>query len=330
MALPKQVQAYAEELDQYEKQVTSDSASPADEAPTDAPSVQPDTADASAGLPPEGGAPDSKWDSEDEKWEHKYRRLQGKYDAEVPRLHQDIKTAQVEIQQLREALVTTQQQLDAGKADAPDTKETPLVSQEDIDAFGDDLIDLQRRVAREVAREFQTEINQLKKQNQELQQALDQTGTHVRTMSFDQQLLQAIPDFTAVNSDPSWVAWLDEFDPMVQDTRRTVAQAAYHRGDVQAVKAYVDLWRQSKGASPSATSERQREQQRQVQPARAHARPTPERNNQTIYSDAEANQVFAEVQKLITQGRLDEAAALENEISAAYVEGRVHSGVHRR
>lgn len=333
MSLPKQVQQHLKDLEAYEQQL----AQPQPEQPSDENGSPPDNvvtleqADPQeAATSPEGSgdqgdsAPEPSQASEqddtvpEEKWEHKYRRLQGKYDAEVPRLHSEIKELRALIEQL-------QAPKPEEKPEEKPARVEPLVTEQDVDAFGDDLIDLQRRVTREVlASEFNKELDKIRKENEVLKSQL----TQVQGNTFETRLRQAVPDFDQINQDQRWVEWLNEVDPMLRAPRRTAAQAAWNNGDVEAVKAYVDLFKQSIGAdqekSPQTQRKRQAELKRQVQPSKATSTATSaQAGQQKTYSAQEADGIFRQVQRLITEGRHEEAAALENEISAAYVEGRV-------
>lgn len=258
---------------------------------------------------------------DESKWEHKYKRLQGKYNAEVPRLHDEVKELRALVQQLQ------QQQAQPPAQPEPEPEQpSHLVTDEDVDAFGEDLIDLQRRVAREVAAEFSQKLSALERENQQLK---EQFGT-VRTTSFEAKLLQQVPDFYELDQDPAWIEWLNEWDPMLRAPRRNVAGAAYQAGDVEAVKHYVDLFRQQQSPAlaapqptPAVKPERKQELERQVQPTRANKRPQPGQKAGRIYTASEAEQAFNNIRVLISKGKRDEAVALEQEISAAYAEGRV-------
>jgi hypothetical protein len=315
MALPKQIQRLEDELSVLETQLSGKSApeSPetvAPEAPTEpTPGELPSNVvelprEMSREVPKEAPAP------REEPWEDRYKHLEGKYRAEVPRLHAEIRELRAALESLQAAAATPQPSATAPASDA-------LVTDRDVESFGEDLIDLQRRVAREVAREFQGELQKLRAENAALQERVGQ----VQHGSFEARLRQAIPDFDEVNRSPAWIEWLNAVDPLLRGPRRAVAEAAYNRQDVEAVKAYVDLFRQTQSPAP-AKADRQAELKRQVQPTRASAA-APVSQQGKVYTNTEAARAFNQIQKLVTQGRLDEAAVLEAEISAAYVEGRV-------
>lgn len=317
MALPKQVREREAALKRLEEELATpqEEAAPA-EQPTEATSddsgqTEPQAEPQATTTQPPEEQPREQDDADEDKWEHKYRRLQGKYDAEVPRLHSEVK-------ELKSLIAELQAQTQQPKEPEPTPeKAEPLVTDKDVEAFGDDLIDLQRRVAREVAAEFQQELSKLREENQKLK---DQFGT-VQTSTFETRLLQAVPDFSEINQDKRWIAWLNEYDPMLRAPRRQVAEAAYQNGDVEGVKAYVELFKQTLQPQPTQ-ADRQAELQRQVQPTRASA-PTAAQPQAKVYTPGEADQVAGRIRQLIAAGKLSEAAKLETEISTAWAEGRV-------
>ena len=313
MTLPKAVAAATEELAALEQQLqapvepeTLSDGQTEDTHPTPEPSPEPALAApvASTDVPPE---------VPEEKWEHKYRRLQGKYDAEVPRLHQQVKELQAALQQMQHQVQ---------QAPPPPPPETPAeperyVSDEDVANYGEDFVDIQRRITLDATRELRKQVEELKAQ-------LAQQGSQVQSVSFEARLLKAVPDFEQINADPAWIEWLNEVDPLIRGPRRAIAQQAYTNGDVEAVKSYVGLWRKGQTTKPAAQPPVSREQelQRQVQPSRASAA-VPASGGKKVYTRGEANAVFNKMQALVAQGRLDEAKRLDAEISDAFAEGRI-------
>jgi hypothetical protein len=314
MTLPKAVAAATEELAAMEQQLQApDHEAGQTEPPIPEPPVPesaPELVTEPAPEPPVAPSTEPPPPSEpEEKWEHKYRRLQGKYDAEVPRLHQQVR-------ELQSAVLRMQQAPPAPPA-APVTPKEPerLVSDEDVVNYGEDFVDIQRRIALDATREMRAQLAELKAQ-------MTQQGSQVQAVSFETALRQAIPDFGDVNADPGWVAWLNEVDPLLRGQRRLVAQAAYERGDVEAIKGYVDLFKQSRQAPAKTEVDRTQELRRQVQPSRS-ASSVPVPPAQKTYTMAEADHLFSRMQQLTAQGRIDEAKRLDAEISTAYAEGRV-------
>ena len=313
MTLPKAVAAATEELAALEQQLQAPApetpppdGQTEDTHPIPEPSPEPAQAApvASTDVPPE---------VPEEKWEHKYRRLQGKYDAEVPRLHQQVKELQAALQQMQH-----QVQQAPPPPPPPEKPAEPerYVSDEDVANYGEDFVDIQRRITLDATRELRKQVEELKTQ-------LAQQGSQVQSVSFEARLLKAVPDFEQINADPAWIEWLNEVDPLLRGPRRAIAQQAYLRGDVEAVKSYVDLWRKSQApAQPAPAVSRQQELQRQVQPSRATTS-APSSGAKKTYTLGEAEALFNRIQNLTAQGRIDEAKRLDAEISAAYAEGRI-------
>lgn len=327
MALPKQVQDDLKELEELERRMQQ----PADPEPTEsATDTQQATAEAGSAKPAETSAPTQEQPRPDEpsaerhdladelaRWEQRYNSLRGKYDAEVPQLHAQNKQLQEQIDELRSQLRSMQE-----KAKEPETQR--LVTDDDVNSFGEDLIDVQRRVAREVFTEYvtplQREVERLTGENKKLLEQVDGTSSQVIETRFDTQLRRLVPDFDQVNADQRWVAWLNEVDPVLRAPRRTAAQSAFDAADAEGVAHYVNLFKQSL-EQPSAPP--QKELERQVAPTRSNASSSKTTPDGKVYTESETQRLFERVAHLNRQGKLDEATKLEAELTAAYIEGRV-------
>lgn len=322
MALPKQVEEQLRQLEEIEKQleaakVPKESAS--NEETLEAPSAQAEQQD-----PPKAEDPPSPAETKPEKstepvvaedtWQQKYKTLKGMYDAEVPRLHAQVKELTAQMARLQSAV-------DKPAAKEPD-RPTKLVTDADVQTFGEDLIEVQRKVAREVAMEFRAEIDALKADNEKLREQLNTTGSQVIESTFEQRLHRMVPDFDKVNIDPKWVEWLNEYDPILRGPRKLVAQEAFNRGDAEAVADYVKMFKQT--IAPVEPSKSKTEElERQIQPRRAATgtgQPAPKGKT---YTNKEVERMFRQAADLGARGKLEEARKLEAEIDAAYVDGRV-------
>lgn len=320
MALPKQVEAQLRELEQIERQLAeSQNPAPADPEPqpTENPPADPPTPEPTE---PEPKPVDSKPTPTEpavaeETWQSRYIALKGKYDAEVPRLHADLREFKAQLETLRKAVET--KPVDTKK---PAVAEK-LVTDADVQAFGEDLIEVQRKVAREVAAEFRSELDAMKAENEKLREQLNTTGSQVSEASFEQRLYRMVPDFQEVNADPRWINWLNEVDPLLRAPRKTVAQEAFNHGDAEAVAHYVGMFKAS--ITPvEPVNDKAAELEKQIQPKRS-ATTAPVSPQARIYTDAQIQKMFQKSVELGSRGQRDEAAKLEAEIDAAYREGRV-------
>ena len=326
MALPKQVQAQLAEVEELEKTLKAQSEPKKKKAKE--PEILEEAADTEAEVPveaeevaqPEEAIPvDTSPTDVASEFEQKYKTLRGKYDAEVPRLHQQVKDLTARLDELSRV------QAEQPKEPTKPKEKVNYVTDEDRAEFGEELIDVQRRVAKEVSQEYEDRLERQDEVIKALQDQLAQTGNRVGEMNFSQKLQQLVPDFQQVDNDERWVAWLNEYDPMLRGPRRDQAAAAFQAGDAEAVAHYVDLWRQSIQKEEAPRSERKVELEKQVAPNRsANSASTKSVGKESkIYSEREIQGAWTRIRNMNTRGMYDEASKLEAEITTAYLEGRV-------
>jgi len=323
MALPKQVQKQLEEVEELEKALLAQNnpEEPQEEASEELDTKAEEASETEPAPKPDKAKPadTSPTDVEDDGFKQKYDTLLGKYDAEVPRLHKQVRELTGQLEHLK-------QELTAKKAEPTKPKEkVSLVTDEDRAEFGEELLDVQRRIAREVSQEYEDRFEQQEAVIKELQDQLAKTGSQIGEVGFSQRLAQLVPDFAEVDQDDRWMKWLNEHDPMLRGPRRVQAQAAFDAGDAEAVAHYVKLWKKTL-AEPAAPEkpERQAELEKQVAPTRsANSVKQPTNSNSKLYSAREMDAAWNKVSLLMRRGSIEEAAKLEAELSAAYVEGRV-------
>lgn len=321
MALPKQVEAQLRELEQIEKQI-AESQNPAPVNP-ESQSTEDPPAEISTPEPPaqqqtpvESKPEPTEPAIAEETWQSRYIALKGKYDAEVPRLHADVREFKAQLDKLQKAVETK-----PVETKKPAVAEK-LVTDADVEAFGSDLIEVQRKVAREVAAEFRGELDTMRAENEKLREQLTSTGTQVSEASFEQRLYRMVPDFEAVNVDPKWIAWLNEVDPLLRAPRSSVAQQAFNRGDAEGVAHYVSLFRQG-GKPVEPTADKTNELELQIQPNRSATSTPPTSQKGKVYTNADIEKMFRKATDLGIRGQTDAAKKLEAEIDAAFMEGRV-------
>lgn len=329
MPLPKQVQKQVSELDELEKQLYGETeAVPAEDA-ANAEEPSPEAEQAIEAAEPEKAEEPVKEEKVDEqpdddpKWKQKYKTLQGMYDAEVPRLHQQVKDLNSELTKLKETVESANKQAEEAKKDAEHERLRNLVTDEDRKEFGDDLIEVQRKVAREETAELLRQLEEIKSENANLHNLLQQTGSKVSETTFQQRLHHLVPDFEAVNTDPKWIQWLDESDPLLRAPRRVVAERAYSEGDAEAVAHFVNLFRESQAPKQESKKAVDQELESQIQPSKSASAKTPTSSAGKIYTNDQVRSMFVKVTQMNKVGKFDEARKLEAEIDSAYMQGRV-------
>ncbi len=237
MTVPPQVQRDLDMAQSMQTDLYTPKADTPVEAPLDVPVVAPAEPVAAVVAPPPV--------SDD--FQQKYRILQGKYDAEVPRLYAQLKERDALLQQMGDRLTA----LETPKA--PEQKSDPLLTEKDDEDFGSDLVDMARRAAREVVTsEVKTLLKAIDERFASLTAHLGQVQEKVVESESDKfwgRVTALVPDWKTVDNDPSWVEFLDTRIPGTRKTRRQEAAEAIGAGDAEPIKELVDLWR---GASPAA------------------------------------------------------------------------------
>ena len=328
MALPKQVQKQLKEVEELEKALQAQSDSKTDEKTVEE-EVKPDTetkseteTEVKKAEPEEVKPADTPPTDVEDDFKQKYNTLKGKYDAEVPRLHQQVKQLTEEISDFRKEMTVKKEEPTKPK------EKVSLVTDADREEFGEDLLNVQRKVAKEVSQEYEERFEQQEKVIKALQDKIAGTDKQVGETQFSQRLVNLIPDFAQIDVDERWVAWLNEHDPMLRAPRRVQAQAAFDKGDAEAIADYVKLW---KATLPETSSEpekpvRQTELEKQVAPNRsANSVKTPTSPNGKIYSSKDMDNAWVKVRNLNTRGKYEDAAKLEAELTTAYIENRVRA-----
>ncbi len=332
MALPKQVQAQLAEVEELEKTLTAQKEEPkkkkakkeepevSEEAPKDTEAEVPVEAEAAV-TPIEVKPADTSPTDVAAEFEQKYKTLRGKYDAEVPRLHTQVKDLTTKLDELTVSLEAK------SKEPTKPKEKVSYVTDEDRAEFGDELIDVQRRVAREVSQDYEERFDKQQEIIDTLQKQLKDTGSQVGEMSFSQRLTQLVPDFSQIDKDERWVAWLNEHDPMLRGPRRDQAAAAFSAGDAEAVKHYVDMFKQTLAPVADERQTRQSELEKQVTPNRSGSSASTKSGGKDakIFTEKQIEAAWNRIRNYNTRGKYDEANKLEADITSAYLEGRVRA-----
>lgn len=330
MALPKQVQAQIVELEELEKKLQAqkkpklvkDEQVETDTEQLDTEAEVTEEAVEATTEPDEAKSADTSPTDVADEFEQKYKTLRGKYDAEVPRLHQQVRDLNGKLDELAKSMEAKP------KPPTKSKEKVSYVTDADRAEFGEELIDVQRRVAQEVSQEYTERMEQQDAVIQKLQEQLAKTGNDVGEMSFTQRLHSVVPDFAEIDNDERWVAWLNEHDPMLRGPRRDQAAAAFQAGDVEAVLHYVNLFKESIAQpEPAPRDQRQSELEKQVAPNRSanSVRTQSANQNSKLYSSKEVDNAWTKVRALNTKGKYADAEKLEAELTAAYMEGRVRN-----
>jgi len=330
MALPKAVQQQLEEADRIAAELggekTGEGSSETNPNNQQSDPVEPQVPQQDP--PPSDPSPDNTVSQEsktqeipEEKWAHKYHTLKGMYDAEVPRLHSQVREMQTQIQQL----ITEKAQVETRVAEVP--KVESLITDEDKEAFGPDLIDL-------INRATESKVATLRDREADLLQKISKLEGQLGTVTerqgvsdkdrFLMGLGQQVSDWEAINVDPNFIAWLQEVDPVYGLPKNVALTTAYENLDVSRVASIFNTYKQTLAPvqTQAAPAKRQQELQRQVAPTRTRSTSSPNDNlDKPVYTNGDIEKFYTDWRRGYYTD--DEAASMESQIHAAIAEGRV-------
>ena len=159
------------------------------------------------------------------KWEERYKALQGKYNAEVPRLHLEVKDLKESVrdsgesESLRREIEALKTQLNQPVAPAQSAH---------IDKIREDYGD-------ELANAFaasRSENDQLRAQVQDLMNLTTQIQTSSTLGTLSSMLADQGIDFDQANNDPLFLDWLSQVDTFAGVPRQQLLSQAYEAGDL--------------------------------------------------------------------------------------------------
>lgn len=295
---------------------------------------------------------------EDPQAEHRYKVLQGKYNAEVPRLQQQTKELSQANQALQNQLASTQALLAGlGQQARPpvlqqQAPQPSLVTAKERTEFGEDLYDFVKRAAQEVVA---PQVHSLEERFRPVAQTVQQLAPAVQQNREDtarigaesahEKMCNGLDDLAegweTVNASPEFHAWLDTVDPYAGAKRGAMLAQAYGSGDVTRVAAFfTGFTKEHAAVAPSG---------QQPQPAAQGTTPgatpnvslaslaapgtgiggpaaagTPnESGQQRVYTSAEIQAFYRDVQRGGYRGREADKQAIEKDIFLAQKQGRV-------
>jgi len=299
-------QAYQGEDDQEVKEEQPEQVSETEEPETNPEQDEQTKAEAEVEAPQkEDHEPvEAKKSESPEVWEQRYKTLSGKYSSEVPRLAADNK-------ELRNQLETLKAEIEGLKLEAERPK-APLISDEDKEKYGEELVDFVQRAVKSQTVEKEHEIEQLKKQ---LESFTTETNKNSE-VSFFERLTELVPDWPTINDDESFHKWLDERDTFSGKRRQDLLQDAEGAKDAPRVATFFNTWREStQQVSAKTTSALET----QVAPESKKVKVTPP--GKRYFTRAEVADFYSKVRR--GEIKAKDQMRIENEIHEALVEGRV-------
>jgi len=271
---------------------------------------------------------------DEETFAHKYKTLQGMYNADIARLQASNTESSTRIQQMEQLLSGMQ----AEPVTQPETVTQPkqLVSAEDVEEYGDS-IDVMRKVSKE-------ELSPLYDRIASLESTLNGVAANLNGMvipqvqqvarqqavgseeAFWSNLAQQVPEWQTINNSPDFQAWLLETDMMLGSTRQVQLEDAQSKLDVNRVAAFFRAFAPSGDAPTPQTAQPTRsasELEKQVSPGRSRSAAAPADQKAKVWTPDEIAAFYRDVQMGKYRGKEKERDRLERDVFAAKAQGRL-------
>jgi hypothetical protein len=289
-------------------------AAPPPEAPPADPAPQPPPA-------PEPPAPPAAPPVD---WEQRYNSLQGKYNAEVPALHTQIKD-------LTDKVTTLIEQSKAPPPEPAPATPAPVLTDKDREAFGEDLIDVIERAAKEIAgRQTAPLLAEIEKLRATTSTVEKQVTTVADAQAGDQkskffsEFSGLVPDWQDVNTNQAFLNWCGELHPLTGAPRQALLDAAFEALDATRVAALFNQWKQDAGVStPVADTTRTSELESQIAPTAAGTTAPVQPQADRTWTGSQISKFYDDITKGMYRGKDAERMAIEAEIDRAIIDGRV-------
>jgi hypothetical protein len=264
----------------------------------------------------------------DDGYEQKYKTLQGMYNADIPRLQASIK----ELGDKNSSLESMMAGMGADKPRTPaGAPPASLLSSEEMEDYGEDMISVVKRAARE---EMAKELEDIRAENANLKRTVGDVSAATAGNDRDRlftDLGTAVPAWQTINVDDEFKAWLAEPDAFSGQIRHTMLNEAFERNNAPRVIAFFRAFAsdrnivapqndQAAATSPTVNLDTLVAPGPASSPSSA---PAHANADQKIYTSQEVQAFYRSVQRGEYKGRDADKTRVENSIIKAGREGRV-------
>jgi hypothetical protein len=275
-----------------------------------------------------------------ETWERRFKGLQGRYDRDVRQTREALAQMSDQIVRLQNENASLRP-VAAAAATAQPPPPASLISDQERQEYGEEFIDVSRRIAQEVAAPLVNEITSLRSQLGMVQQ---ETGNSFMTR-MNEGIGSVVKNWREINQHPRFIEWAKLPDVFSGAIRQQLMQDAWNAGDTRRVAAFfqaflaeeatVDPQRANGHArpaarltvtpvSPTATFQPTAPQmtlEDLAAPGRAHSAALPA--EKPVYSSADIARFYTDVKLGRYRGREQQQVAIDADIMAAGREGRI-------
>lgn len=324
MAMPPQVQAQLDEANRILEATRPPAADPFGVLQEPKPAAEPvATAPQATPVPPSPAPVAAPQPGQDEEtFEARYNALKGMYNKQVPDLQQQVRDLTARLNQTIQRLETPTPASPAPQAPAPTT------NPQDIEAFGEDLVNMVRRTAEQMyggaARNVEASLTKMVERLTEVERRLEgttQTATNAAEQAFFDRLTKLVPNWEEINEDERFKAWCLEIDQVYGVPRQRALVAA--QNDLNADRVAAALRAYLGTATPTPPPKVTPPVETQVSPRAVASAPPPAPVHKPVIAAKQVDQFYRDVAQGRYRGREAEQQRIEQVINDALAEGRI-------
>ena len=333
MGLPAQVQRQVEEADRIQKELIAEgSVIPPTETPPEVPPVD-KPVDNSLELAPELTPAPEITPPVDDGFEHKYKTLQGMYNSEKRRsdeMQQRIMSMEATLQNMQTPPAPKEPVVD------PQLLQQSLISADEIEDYGSDLIDVMKRAAQEAV---QGDMDALRSENDKMKSLIGGVGQRIeqddRGKVYD-ALGSAVSNWEQINREPAFLQWLSEHDVYAGVPRGELLNRAFAKNDADRVIRFFKGFLQENaavtaaptpGTPPPVQAQPRVTMESLVTPGAGSSGSADTTSSQIQpWKESEIAAFYADARKGLFKGRDDAYVATEKSIQAAMSAGQILIG----
>jgi hypothetical protein len=267
-----------------------------------------------------------------DKWRHKYDVLRGKWDKEIPRMNDEIRYLREELAKSRESvgvLMGRVNEMQAGQRQAQEPQPSRQAQEPDtVRKFRDEYQD----IAGPIDQMIESKLSVLKAQNPDNDETtarrVNMTAAQVAELNrklFIRDMNELCPEWQKINTDPKFIQWLTNIDPLTGQPYQSMLTQASNANDAVRVSNFFNAWKAETGAQgvTQQTQPRQKPLESKVEPSRRGGGPATERGGKKTYTRQEIQQFYRDVQRGAYRGRDEDFMRIDRDIVAAQSEGRI-------
>lgn len=314
MALPRQVEEAERQAEELMKSLTSKEES-SEETP-DQTDEKEETPPAALGTPPVDENTQQEVDPVEEirKLKAAQATLEGKYNAEVPRLNSELNDYRVRNAELMAELAEMRSRKAAEPPPAPE------VEPAEIAKFKEEYPEISTHVDAFVQA-------QLKKMQKDFDKKVDTIRSEALTTksdSFFDRLDLAVPDWKQLDTDADFVNWLGTTEKYARKTRKELLNEAVREGDLAGVTTFFNDYKAEKGTVTDPPAPAKKPIEKFASPGKSAGRGAPAASaDEGFIKRSDVKDFYAKLNKGGFRGREKEAEAYEAKINAALAAGKI-------